>query len=89
MTRPALARTAAILCSNPEFQRFLAHRFSAAWDQRATLPAPERAADIVREACGIQSRRELDSDTEARQRYWRMIGFPYSNWRNSSRNPQP
>ncbi|MNS45643.1 hypothetical protein D3C72_781180 [compost metagenome] len=86
MTRPALARTAAILCSNPQFQRFLSHRFAALWLQHNTLHDKERAAAVVRDACGIQSRSELDSDTEARQRYNRLIGLPFSTWRDLPQN---
>jgi hypothetical protein len=89
MTSPGLARTVAILCSNPEFHRFLAHRHGAAWNQHAAMPAPERAACVVRESCRIQSRKELDSDTEARQRYNRMIGLPFSTWRNSPQGSSP
>jgi hypothetical protein len=80
-TRPTLARTAAILCSNPEFHRFLSHQYAGTWDRHATLPGPQRAANVVRETCGIQSRKELDSDTEARQRYNCLIGLPFSTWR--------
>lgn len=87
--RPTLARTAAILCSNPEFQRFLSLRYANAWRQQSPLPAPERAANVIREACGIQSRRELDSDTDAQQRYNRLIGLPFSTWRDSRQNPAP
>lgn len=86
MTRPALARIASILCSNPQFQRFLSHRFAALWLQHNTLPDKERAAAVVRDACGIQSRTELDSDTEARQRYNQLIGLPFSTWKNSPQN---
>jgi len=89
MTRPALARTAGILCGNPQFQRFLSHRFAALWLQHNTLHDKDRAAAVVRDACGIQSRTELDSDTEARQRYNRLIGLPFSTWRNLRENAAP
>ncbi len=79
--RPTLARAAGILCSNPEFQRFLAHRHPTPWSQCSALPLSERAASVIRTVCGIQSRRELDSSAEVRRRYDRMIGLPYSSWR--------
>lgn len=79
--RPTLARTAGILCSNQEFQRFLAHRHPTPWSQYSTLPLSERAASVIRTVCCIQSRSELDSSAEARRRYDRMIGLPYSSWR--------
>lgn len=81
--RLALARTVAILCGNREFQRFLAHRHPAPWSQYSALPLPERATNVVRSICRIQSRRELNTDAEARRRYDRLIGLPFSSWRNA------
>jgi len=88
-SRPALARTAAILCGNPEFQRFLSLRYAAAWRRQSPLPAHDRAANVIRETCGIQSRKELDSDTKAKQRYHQLIGLPFSTWRNHRENATP
>lgn len=81
MTRPTLARTAAILCGDPAFQRFLATSHPLVWDQYAALPASERAAAVLRHACGIRSRKELDSDTNAQRAYHQRIGLPFSTWR--------
>jgi hypothetical protein len=84
MTRPALARTAGILCSNPQFRRFLAERFPVDWKDFSDLEDADRAAAVVRTACDIKSRSELDSNAEARRRYDRLIGLPFSSWRNGN-----
>ncbi|WP_416046706.1 hypothetical protein [Cupriavidus basilensis] len=87
MTRPALSRTASMMCGNPEFQRFLSNRFAPIWLQHVTTPEKERAAIVVREACGITSRRELDKDKAAALRYHCRIGLPFSDWRRTHAPP--
>lgn len=82
MTRPALARTAGMMCLNPGFQRFLSHRFASIWLQHITAPEKERAAIVVREVCGITSRSDLDKDKAAALRYNCRIGLPFSSWRS-------
>ncbi|WP_439685068.1 hypothetical protein MNJPNG_06220 [Cupriavidus oxalaticus] len=89
MTRPALARAAAILCGNPDFQRFLAYRYPAPWGQSGDLPAHKRAASVIYTVCRIQSRRELDTNAEARRRYDRLVGLPYSSWRAAKSGGSP
>ncbi len=60
-----LSAWAALACKNPAFQRFL---------QVDSEPA---AVAKLRALCGIESRRELDSDTEAAQRFHEVIRKPY------------
>lgn len=63
---PSLAFTAAVLCSNPRFQAYLGVDGAAA------------AADHVRRVCGVSSRRELDSDARAAERFHQLRrGFAY------------
>lgn len=81
--RPTLARTAGILCNNADFRRFLAERFPADWKDFSDLEDVERAAAVVRAACDIKSRGELDSDPAAAQRFHTELGFPFNNWRRS------
>lgn len=83
MSRPALARTAGILCSDADFRRFLAERFPVEWKDFGDLEDVDRAAAVVRTACEIESRSELDKNSDARRRYDRLIGLPYSNWRRA------
>lgn len=83
MSVAALTRTAAILCGNPEFQHFLAERFPQAWFEARDFPNAERAAAVVRRACRINSRTELDTDPAAALRYHALIGLAYSTWRSA------
>lgn len=76
------ARAAAILCGKPDFQQFLAHKHRAAWEQSQFMSHTERAAAVLRVACGIESRTQLDTDPDARRRYDQAIGLPYSTWRS-------
>ncbi|MCY1250184.1 hypothetical protein D9M68_122730 [compost metagenome] len=84
MTRPALARTAGILCGNLEFRRFLSERFPIEWKDFSDLEDAERAAAVVRTACDIKSRSELDSDPAAAQRFHAELGFPFNTWRRAT-----
>ncbi|WP_042886391.1 hypothetical protein [Cupriavidus necator] len=87
MTRPALARTAAILGGNADFRRFLADCYPEAWAQFGALRDTERAAAVVRAVCGIDSRSELDRNPYAAQRFHTKLGFPFNDWR--PRQPDP
>lgn len=53
----SLARTAAILCGNPDFQKHLG------------VTCAESAAAAVRRHCGVASRRELDEKPEAARKF--------------------
>lgn len=46
----------------------------------ATLPLEEFAALVLCHACGIKSRRELDTDADARSRFDRNVRRPYLEW---------
>lgn len=81
--RPTLARTAGILCNNADFRRFLAERFPMDWKDFSDLEDVERAAAVVRSACSIESRSELDSNPAAAQRFHTELGFPFNNWRRA------
>ncbi|QYY30335.1 hypothetical protein K2O51_23485 [Cupriavidus pinatubonensis] len=83
MSRPALARTAGILCSRTDFRNFLAERYPHAWAQFGALRDIERAAAVIRALCGIESRSELDSNPAVAQRFHTKLGFPFSAWRRS------
>ena len=80
-----LARQAAMLCELPAFGLYLDQR--RRWRQGlspAQLPdgthTPADAADALREACGIQSRAELDHDERAAAMYKR-IAADFNRWK--------
>lgn len=81
--RTSLARTVAILCGNPDFQRFLSERFPQAWSESGDFRDPDRAATVIRSACRINSRTELDTDPTAARRYHGLIGLAFSTWRSA------
>lgn len=68
-----LSQVSAILCNIVAFRRFIMEQYEG-WDQ---IPTPDEAADWVREQCGVQSRRQFDTDDVAaanfkniRSKYW-------------------
>lgn len=80
-----LARQAAMLCELPAFCVYLDQR--RRWRQGmspAQLPdgthTPEDAADAIREACGVKSRRELDHNEWAGAMFKRIVS-DFGNWK--------
>jgi hypothetical protein len=84
------ASRAGKLCQNPRFCLYLDQRRrkknAMEWHE---LPdgthTPEDAADFVRQACGIQSRRELDSNDTACAMLNKIVA-DYSNWERQQRS---
>ncbi|MGM8931410.1 hypothetical protein [Salinicola halophyticus] len=78
------ARRAALLGTNPRFRLYLDHRRR---HREGLTPQQlpdgthdeQDAADAIRQACGIESRRELDTNDEARQMLDRIV-TDYSAW---------
>lgn len=65
--KQSLARTAAILCGNPDFQTHMG------------VTNAEMAAAAVRRHCGVASRRELDEKPEAARKFHELRrAFVYS-----------
>lgn len=60
-----LAKLAGMLCDNPAFQKFIGATDS------------DNAAEIVRFQCGIQSRAELDHNTEAAAHFHEVFRIPF------------
>ncbi|WP_110693312.1 hypothetical protein [Salinicola halophyticus] len=78
------ARRAALLGTNPRFRLYLDHRKR----QRHSLTSEqlpdgthteEDVADTVRQACNIESRRELDTNDNARRMLDRIVA-DYQAW---------
>lgn len=61
----ALAQSAAMFCKDSDFQRWCAEEWGCAADEAA-------ARGVVLFNCGIQSRRELDHNDEAKALFLRM-----------------
>lgn len=61
----ALAKLAGMWCNDPEFQNW------------ACSKTPEQAAQFIYGACGVESRTELDHDSEAAERFHRSVRGPY------------
>jgi hypothetical protein len=72
-----LAKLAGMLCADPEFWTFLTHQFSL----EEACESDEGAAEVIREACEIESRSELDWHTEAADRFHSLIRGPWIKWR--------
>lgn len=73
--RGSLAQQAGILCSDKRFLAFLTENYPH-------IGAPGNdfeAATAVRSICGVESRREFDSDPAAGQR-WKSIKAQYEGW---------
>lgn len=70
-----LCRKAAILCSDREFQLFVRDQ------KKLGRPAsPDECAEFIRGKCDITSRRELDHDAGAQERFHRWVSRPFAIW---------
>ncbi|AZY48839.1 hypothetical protein D0839_17125 [Bordetella avium] len=61
-----LARLAGQLCARRDFQVFCCAR------------TPDEAAAFIRHVCGVQSRADLDHNTQARDRFHTLIRRPFA-----------
>lgn len=64
----------ALRCKEGQFQRFLG------------AVSEEEAAEVVRIACGVDSRAEIDTKLEAQQRWHEVIRKPYSLYLQDPQN---
>lgn len=72
-----VSNRAAILCKDPLFQKFLVES-GLAWDMS------EKAAEaFVKQTCAIDSRSELDSDTEAKTTFEEIVK-EYEEWKSTN-----
>lgn len=78
-----LARSAAMLCQDPDFRRYL----DRAQSHKSGVHIPdgthteEDARSLILDACGIGSRAELDHNVQAATRY-RQIKAHFQRWLN-------
>jgi len=79
----ALAKLAGMFCQQPEFWGFL-----GAWEGDAIFPIvtnADSAATAIRAICGVESRAELDSSTEAAAIFHEQIRLPFVRWKQGVR----
>lgn len=62
---PGLCGLAVKWCQDEHFQKWLASVNPEEWDEQSAFEAEERCKNIICSACGIVSRRELDSNDKA------------------------
>ncbi|SDO71998.1 hypothetical protein SAMN04487957_110117 [Halomonas shengliensis] len=80
-----IARQAAMLCEEPAFRLYLDHRRRQRLSlTRQQLPdgthTGEDAADAIRQACGVNSRAQLDHLPEAASMFGRIVR-DFHRWR--------
>lgn len=63
-------------CAEPTFWEFLGHTFPSA----DPVTNAAQAADLVKFVCTVESRKEFDTDPQARARFDRLIRHPYQKW---------
>jgi hypothetical protein len=68
-----LSQQVAMICDDARFSKFLGERHMGLYDG---FHSP---ADSIRKYCGVQSRAELDTNTEAAAR-WRNLKAEYEAW---------
>lgn len=69
-----LARRAAMRCAEGAFQKFIG------------AATAEGAADALRHRCGVESRKDLDRDAAARER-WRALDAEFGAWLRCAGEP--
>lgn len=74
-----MVRDAGILCGDARFQRFVMERVDATVATEPHMPNEDEAAGYVREYCGIESRKELATNQEARAK-WTELRRDFNVW---------
>lgn len=73
----ALSRVAAMMCGNAKFQRWVVSRIGAA---PQGVSDNQHAAQFVRNACGIDSRAQLDHNARAATLFHEAVRKPFVKW---------
>ncbi len=60
-------------CNDPEFQKWIAQRAGACAD----IPSAELAASIIKGYCGVKSRKDIDADPVAKEKFQRLVIGPW------------
>ncbi|VVE74153.1 hypothetical protein PCA31118_04691 [Pandoraea captiosa] len=76
-----LTRLAGILPRQPQFRAWL--------EEAAHQPiTADDAAEFIRIACGVDSRRELDTNGSAADRFHNIVRRPFLAWRDKQHQPR-
>jgi hypothetical protein len=75
------AAQAGMLCADPLFRRFLADRFFGPGNHGPV--DLDKAAHLVREICGVQSRSKISEADESANR-WRQLDLEFLDWKHSA-----
>lgn len=73
-----IAKWLGIRCGEPSFRDWLGRTFPHQWGVAIGKTDAERAASVIRAVCSVESRAEFDNDTEAAERFHRLIRGPFS-----------
>lgn len=73
----ALSRVAAMMCGNAKFQQWVESRIGAA---PPGVSPNQHAAHFVRNACGIDSRAQLDHNATAATLFHEKVRKPFLKW---------
>lgn len=74
----ALSNLAAVWCKDPVFHKWLRKHFRESWNAtRESLPE-KIARDVILRTCGINSRKQLDHNEEARKLFDEAFRGPFS-----------
>lgn len=76
-----LCQWVAMRCNEQEFQLWLSVHFPKIWPGTTGKPH-ERAAEVVRQVCEIESRAEIDNDEGAYERFHELIREPWKKYRS-------
>jgi hypothetical protein len=79
------SRQAGILCNDLRFRRFVAHRLRLPTTRSASV-SPQAAEEYLRRQCRVSSRRMLDTDNNAANRF-RALRTDFDAW--TGRIPSP
>ena len=84
-----LSNYAALLCTNEDFWRWINVEMMDGPAGYDWINSTEQAAAWMRERLEIESRRELDEDEKAAERYHRLVRRPFTEWNDEGSDTRP
>jgi hypothetical protein len=69
-------------CNDPEFQKWIAQRAGACTD----IPSAEFAASIIKGYCGVKSRKDIDGNPDATEKFRRLVVGPWQKHQQARRS---
>lgn len=76
-----IVQLAGSLARRADFQAFVSH-----YSVPPRAIDADAAAQFIREACGVASRRELATDAAAEQRFHQHVRRPFTVWRDNQQH---